>query len=160
MIFKVPPQFEQCSRSILKTRLSSLAQLMRAKGEWGDSVSDRAGFTLFEPTPPFDPHPCATPKRPETCCLGPTNSSGILDTRSRSHVFDTLLRPLANRPELAIRWRDAAQVMYIVTPPSRKLTKVGAPMPSANSRGRNELRDSHTHQRRYDHVTATGLKSR
>jgi hypothetical protein len=28
MIFKVPPQFEQCSMS--KTRLSSLAQLMRA----------------------------------------------------------------------------------------------------------------------------------
>jgi hypothetical protein len=30
MIFKAPPQFEQCSMSISKTRLSSLAQLMRA----------------------------------------------------------------------------------------------------------------------------------
>ena len=30
MIFKLPPQFGQCSMSISKTRLSSLAQLMRA----------------------------------------------------------------------------------------------------------------------------------
>jgi hypothetical protein len=30
MIFKVPPQFGQWSMSISKTRLSSLAQLMRA----------------------------------------------------------------------------------------------------------------------------------
>ena len=30
MIFKLPPQFEQCSMSMSKTRLSSLAQLMRA----------------------------------------------------------------------------------------------------------------------------------
>ena len=30
MIFKVPPQFEQYSMSMSKTRLSSLAQLMRA----------------------------------------------------------------------------------------------------------------------------------
>jgi hypothetical protein len=29
MIFKLPPQFEQCSMSISKTRLSSLAQLRR-----------------------------------------------------------------------------------------------------------------------------------
>ena len=29
MIFNSPPQFEQCSRSIWKTRLSSRAQLMR-----------------------------------------------------------------------------------------------------------------------------------
>jgi hypothetical protein len=30
MIFKLPPQFGQCSMSMSKTRLSSLAQLMRA----------------------------------------------------------------------------------------------------------------------------------
>ena len=39
MIVKVPAQFGQCSRSIVKTRLSSLAQLMWAKGdEWGESA--------------------------------------------------------------------------------------------------------------------------
>ena len=30
MIFKLPPQFGQCSMSMSKTRLSSLAQLRRA----------------------------------------------------------------------------------------------------------------------------------
>ena len=30
MIFKLPPQFGQCSMSMSKTRLSSVAQLMRA----------------------------------------------------------------------------------------------------------------------------------
>ena len=30
MIFKLPPQFGQCSMSMSKTRLSSLAQLVRA----------------------------------------------------------------------------------------------------------------------------------
>ncbi len=30
IIFKLPPQFGQCSLSMSKTRLSNLAQLMRA----------------------------------------------------------------------------------------------------------------------------------
>ena len=35
MIFKVPPHWEQCSISILNTRLSSLAQLMGAGAAGG-----------------------------------------------------------------------------------------------------------------------------
>ena len=35
MIFKLPPQFGQWSMSISKTRLSSLAQLMRAGAHSG-----------------------------------------------------------------------------------------------------------------------------
>ena len=34
MIFKAPPQFGQCSMSMSKTRLSSLAQLIRAGAPW------------------------------------------------------------------------------------------------------------------------------
>jgi len=34
MIFKAAPQLAQCSTSMSKTRLSSLAQLMRAGAPW------------------------------------------------------------------------------------------------------------------------------
>jgi hypothetical protein len=40
MIFKLPPQFGQWSMSIAKTRLSSLAQLMRA-GKHHPRLADR-----------------------------------------------------------------------------------------------------------------------
>jgi hypothetical protein len=38
MLFKLPPQFGQCSMSMSKTRLSSLAQLRRAGAPCGSAV--------------------------------------------------------------------------------------------------------------------------
>ena len=58
MIFKLPPQFGQCSMSMSKTRLSSRAQLMRAGAPCAGVIACGRGCLLWRTGDDFTTQLC------------------------------------------------------------------------------------------------------